>query len=152
MQIFYSDHFTMPLPDGHRFPMPKYMLLGQRVRQAGLVPPEDLHEAPAAGDEDILRVHLPEYWDRVVNGTLSEKEIRRIGFPWSPGLVERTRRSVGGDDCGLPRRARRSARCRQPGGRHASRLPGSRRRLLRASMTSHRRAGHAGRRPGPAGW
>ncbi len=96
MQIFYSDHFTMPLPDGHRFPMPKYMLLGQRVRQAGLVPPEDLHEAPAAGDEDILRVHLPEYWDRVVNGTLSEKEIRRIGFPWSPGLVERTRRSVGG--------------------------------------------------------
>jgi len=96
MQIFYSDHFTMPLPDGHRFPMPKYMLLGQRVRQAGLVPPEDLREAPAAGDEDILRVHLPEYWDRVINGTLSEKEIRRIGFPWSPGMVERTRRSVGG--------------------------------------------------------
>ena len=96
MKIFYSDHFVLPLPAGHRFPMPKYQLLHQRVRDFNLVPPEDLLEAPAAVDEDILRVHLPEYWEKVTAGTLSEKEIRRMGFPWSPGLVERTRRSVGG--------------------------------------------------------
>jgi acetoin utilization deacetylase AcuC-like enzyme len=96
MKIFYSDHVTIPLPEGHRFPMPKYQLLHQRVRSLNLVAPDSLLEAPLAMDEDILRVHLPEYWDKVVNGTLSEKEIRRMGFPWSPGLVERTRRSVGG--------------------------------------------------------
>jgi len=96
MQIFYSDHVILPLPDGHRFPLPKYRLLHQRVLEANLVSLEDLRPSPAAADEDILRVHLPEYWDKVVSGTLSEKEIRRIGFPWSPGLVERTRRSVGG--------------------------------------------------------
>ena len=96
MKLYYSDHITLPLPDGHRFPMPKYMLLHRRVREAGLVPSENLREAPSASDEDILRVHLPEYWAKVVQGTLTEKETRRIGFPWSPGLVERTRRSVGG--------------------------------------------------------
>jgi acetoin utilization deacetylase AcuC-like enzyme len=76
--------------------MPKYALLRQRVFDAGFPLPMTLVESPPATDEEILRVHTPEYWGRVVAGTLDEKEIRRIGFPWSPGLVERTRRSVGG--------------------------------------------------------
>jgi len=96
MKIYYSDHFTLPLPPRHRFPMPKYALLSERVRQAGLVPPGDLLIAGPAGDDEILRIHHSAYWAKVVEGTLSEKEVRRIGFPWSPGLVERTRRSVGG--------------------------------------------------------
>ena len=96
MKTFYSDHFVLPLPDGHRFPMPKYMLLHQRVREAGIIQAQDLLEAPPATDEEILRVHTVEYWNKVVTGTLSEKETRRIGFPWSPAMVERTRRSVGG--------------------------------------------------------
>jgi acetoin utilization deacetylase AcuC-like enzyme len=96
MKIFYSDHVPLPLPDGHRFPAPKYRLLAERVRSARLVPPEDLLPAPPAGDRDILRVHLREYWEKVVTGTLDAKEIRRIGFPWSLELVERTRLSVGG--------------------------------------------------------
>jgi acetoin utilization deacetylase AcuC-like enzyme len=96
MKLFYSDHVTLPLPEGHRFPMPKYQMLHQQVRAATLVPLQDLRPAPPAKDEEILRVHLADYWEKVISGTLSEKEIRRIGFPWSPGLVERTRRSVGG--------------------------------------------------------
>lgn len=96
MKIFYSDHFLIPLPSEHRFPMPKYARLRERVWQAGLVPSEDRIEAEPASDAEILRVHSAGYWQKVVLGTLSEKELRRIGFPWSPGLVERTRRSVGG--------------------------------------------------------
>jgi acetoin utilization deacetylase AcuC-like enzyme len=96
MDIYYSDHFTLPLPPTHRFPMPKYALLRERVLSAHFPPTTQLLVAPPALDEEILRVHTPAYWSRVVTGTLDEKEIRRIGFPWSPGLVERTRRSVGG--------------------------------------------------------
>ncbi len=96
MKIFSSDHFTLPLPQGHRFPLPKYALLRQRVSAAGFKPPVTLVEAPPAADEEILRVHTQEYWGKVKAGTLEEKEIRRIGLPWSPELVERTRRSVGG--------------------------------------------------------
>ena len=31
MQAFHSDHFVLPLPPGHRFPMPKYRLLRERL-------------------------------------------------------------------------------------------------------------------------
>ncbi|KPK07124.1 MAG: deacetylase [Anaerolineae bacterium SG8_19] len=95
MKIFYHDHFVLPLPQGHRFPMPKYALLRQRVMEERLIPLEDLQVGPAATDEQLTRAHDPEYVRRVKEGQLSHQEIRQIGFPWSPGLVERSRRSVG---------------------------------------------------------
>jgi acetoin utilization deacetylase AcuC-like enzyme len=95
LKIFYHDHFAFPLPEGHRFPMPKYALLRGRVIEAGLAPPDDLRVAQAATDEEMLRAHSHDYLNRVKGGTLTEKEIRRIGLPWSAGLVERALRSVG---------------------------------------------------------
>ncbi|CAN5797645.1 histone deacetylase [soil metagenome] len=93
MKIFYCDTFVLPLPEGHRFPMEKYRLLRERVAAEGL---GTLTLPQAAGDAALLRVHDAEYVHRVTSGTLAREEIRRIGFPWSPGLVERSRRSVGG--------------------------------------------------------
>ncbi len=95
MQVFYADGFTLPLPEGHRFPIAKYSGLRQRVQASGLISGEDLQQAQPASDEQLLRTHSSEYLDKVVHGGLSEREIRRIGFPWSPELVERSRRSVG---------------------------------------------------------
>jgi acetoin utilization deacetylase AcuC-like enzyme len=96
VKAFYCDRFVLPLPDGHRFPMEKYRLLRERVLAAGLVSPEELIVPHAATDEEILRVHDPEYLRRVAAGELDRAEMRRIGFPWSPAMVERSRRSAGG--------------------------------------------------------
>jgi len=96
MKIFYSDHFLVPLPQDHRFPMPKYARLRQRVWESGLCPPQDWISAEAAEDEQILHVHSPDYLMRLKSGALTDREMRRIGFPWSPELIERSRRSVGG--------------------------------------------------------
>ncbi|MDX1616051.1 MAG: histone deacetylase [Candidatus Promineifilaceae bacterium] len=95
VQLFYHDHFVLPLPEGHRFPMPKYALLRQRICAAGLIPSERLQVGPAASDEELTRAHSAEYIHEVQHGLLSARAMRRIGFPWSPGLVERSRRSVG---------------------------------------------------------
>ncbi len=95
MRAFYSDHFVLPLPEGHRFPMAKYARLRERVVADGSVPPERLFEAPAASWDDIRLVHTPDYVEAVATGTLPSEAQRRIGFPWSPGMVERSRRSVG---------------------------------------------------------
>lgn len=93
MRIFYCDHFVLPLPDGHRFPMAKYSLLRRRVEDAGL----GRLQVPEGADDEMLRlVHDARYVERVRDGHLSADEVRRIGFPWSSGLVERSRRSVGG--------------------------------------------------------
>jgi acetoin utilization deacetylase AcuC-like enzyme len=95
MKIYKTDEFVLPLPEGHRFPVTKYALLRQRVEAAGIIQPDELIAAPAAGDEEISRAHTVEYLRRVQSGKLTEKELRRIGFPWSPAMVERSRRSSG---------------------------------------------------------
>ncbi len=95
MKLFYTDQFVLPLPVGHRFPMEKYALLRERVSAASLVPPEHLQVPLAAVDEQIRLAHDADYLERVVTGSLSERETRRIGFPWSPQMVERSRRSTG---------------------------------------------------------
>lgn len=95
MRIFYHDQFVLPLPPNHRFPMSKYALLRHRVEAADLVAPEDLRTPPGATDEQLRLAHCADYVERVTAGALSRKEVRRMGFPWSPQLVERSRRSVG---------------------------------------------------------
>ena len=95
MRFFYTDEFVLPLPPTHRFPMQKYALLRERILATGLTERHQLVRPPAATDEQLLRVHSPEYLRRVMAGELEEADIKRLGFPWSPELVERSRRSSG---------------------------------------------------------
>lgn len=96
MKIYYCDHFILPLPTGHRFPMAKYALVRERIAESGLAGRHQLIVPDAATDEELLRVHSRDYVERATAGRLTDREIRRIGFPWSPQLIERARRSVGG--------------------------------------------------------
>ena len=95
MKAFYCDHFVLPLPDGHKFPMAKYARLRARLVAEGLIPAPDLCEAMPASWDDLALVHTDGYLQDVEYGTLSRDMQRRIGFPWSPQMVERARRSVG---------------------------------------------------------
>jgi acetoin utilization deacetylase AcuC-like enzyme len=90
---FHSDHFVLPLPEGHRFPMAKYALLRQAVQAHE--PGIELREAPAATDGELALAHEPAWIDAVVHGTTTPAQQREIGFPWSERMVERARRSVG---------------------------------------------------------
>ena len=92
MLIYYTDHFVVPLPQGHRFPMRKYAALRERVAQFA---PGLLRVPPAATDAELGRAHDPAYVAAVCAGTVDARAQRRIGFPWSPGMVERSRRSAG---------------------------------------------------------
>jgi acetoin utilization deacetylase AcuC-like enzyme len=95
MKAFYSDTFIFTYPVQHRIPMAKYRLLRERIIREGILPQENLLIPDAATDIQILRCHSAEYLERVKYGTLSRQEITRIGIPWSPELVERSRRSAG---------------------------------------------------------
>jgi acetoin utilization deacetylase AcuC-like enzyme len=96
VKVFYSDHFVLPLPEGHRFPMKKYSMLRERVERSGICKNGELRAPHAVTDEEILRAHNPGYLEKVVAGTLTDQEMRRIGFPWSQRMVERSRRASGG--------------------------------------------------------
>ncbi len=95
MKAFYSDTFVLPLPAGHKFPMAKYTRLRERLLLEGIVDAVRMHIPDAATDLELHRVHDPAYVARVVEGRLDPAEVRRIGFPWSEAMVERSRRSAG---------------------------------------------------------
>jgi len=92
MLIYYTDHFVLPLPPGHRFPMRKYADLRARVEA---VAPELLRVPPAATDAELARAHDAAYVAAVSRGPLDARAQKRIGFPWSPSMIERSRRSAG---------------------------------------------------------
>ena len=96
MKVFYSDQFVLPLPEGHRFPMKKYSMLRERIAADNICKPGELRVPRAVTDAEILRAHDAGYLEKVVAGGLSPKEMRRIGFPWSTRMVERSRRASGG--------------------------------------------------------
>src|SRR5579883_1846769 len=93
MRLFYSDHYAIPLPAGHKFPAAKYGLLRQALEADGFY---CFAPAPLADAATIERAHDPAYVRAVMEGTLDARAMRRIGFPWSPELVRRSLASVGG--------------------------------------------------------
>jgi acetoin utilization deacetylase AcuC-like enzyme len=93
MQAFYADHFVLPLPEGHTFPMGKYEKLRSRVQAE--CPGIRLGPALPASDGELALAHTPSYVEAVAHGQLSAAQQREIGFPWSPRMAERARRSVG---------------------------------------------------------
>jgi acetoin utilization deacetylase AcuC-like enzyme len=76
--------------------MAKYEQLHARILAAAPALGIELVEPPAASDEDLLRVHAPDYVRAMSDGSADEAMMRRIGFPWSAAMVERSRRSSGG--------------------------------------------------------
>jgi acetoin utilization deacetylase AcuC-like enzyme len=95
VQLFYTDVFVLPLPAGHRFPMEKYSRLRAALLAGADFDEADFRLPQAATDAELARAHDPDYIARISCGRLGEKEQKAIGFPWSPGMVERSRRSTG---------------------------------------------------------
>ena len=93
MRAFYSDHFVLPLPVGHRFPMAKYRMIREGIEHT--IANLEFHEAEAASDGVLALAHHPQYVDLVSHGLLPERVQKDIGFPWSSQMVERSRRSTG---------------------------------------------------------
>jgi len=95
VKAFYSDTFVLPLPEGHRFPMTKYRRLRERLLADHVVADADLLVPEPAPWDAVRLAHTAEYVEQVSTGTLPADAQRRIGFPWTPDMVERSRRSVG---------------------------------------------------------
>lgn len=96
MRVSFSDGYTMPLPDGHRFPMGKYGALHRILLAEGLLCPADMMTPTELDWADARRVHTPEYLSDLAHGTLAAPALRRLGFGWSAALVRRARLAAAG--------------------------------------------------------
>ncbi len=93
MRLFYSDHYPIPLPAGHKFPAGKYALLRSLLECDGSF---EFTPAPLADRPAVERAHDPAYVSAILDGSIDPRAMRRIGFPWSEALVRRSLASVGG--------------------------------------------------------
>lgn len=96
LRVWASDHFDLPLPEGHPFPAAKYTLLRERLLADGVIAPHEVARSEPAPLEWLLEAHDADYVARVMEGRLDAAEVRRIGLPWSPGLVDRARAALFG--------------------------------------------------------
>lgn len=102
LKIAFAPIYRYDLPHGHRFPMEKYDLLPEQLLYEGTVRPENFFEPRPVEEAVILLTHEAEYWGKLKNQSLSAKEIRAIGFPMTPRLVERGRYIAAGTvECAL---------------------------------------------------
>jgi acetoin utilization deacetylase AcuC-like enzyme len=92
LSLFYCDHYHFPLPPGHKFPLAKYRMLRAELSSDACF---RLQPASLAPRDAILRVHGADYVNGFLDGSLDRLAMRRIGFPWSRELVDRTLGSVG---------------------------------------------------------
>jgi acetoin utilization deacetylase AcuC-like enzyme len=96
VHVWTHDRWRFPLPETHNFPIDKYHLLRERVVADGTVAEHELHEAEAVPWQWLEAVHDPALVARIRSGDLTVREQRGLGLPWSPALIERSRRSVAG--------------------------------------------------------
>lgn len=96
--LFYNDHYEVPLPPNHRFPMAKYRMVREQLQaeaaQGTLA--ARFEPSPLASEEDLITCHCPEYVSRYLRNQFTERENRRVGFPWSEASVRRSLSSTGG--------------------------------------------------------
>ncbi|MCB2408812.1 histone deacetylase family protein [Hymenobacter lucidus] len=91
-----SERYTLDLPTGHRFPIAKYELIREQLLWQGIAPAHDFYDPGLCAEQDVLRVHTPEYWHKVRDQQLSAAEVRRLGLPQSERLVLRSLSSSAG--------------------------------------------------------
>ena len=96
MHVFYTPRYYAEIGAGHVFPIRKFELVRDKLVAEGTLQPHELIEPEPASVEDVLLVHTNDYVSRLCNGTLTSKEIRRLGLPWSESLVRRSFYAVGG--------------------------------------------------------
>jgi acetoin utilization deacetylase AcuC-like enzyme len=118
LPLTYHPDYVAPLPAGHRFPMPKFKQLYDLLIADGVASPDQFQAPQPPPRAWVELVHTPEYVSAYCDGTLDAKAQRRIGLPWSPALVTRTRTALGGTILAAQLALQHGLACNTAGGTH----------------------------------
>ena len=96
LPLVFHPHYTIPFPSGHRFPMSKFALLADTLKEQGILTDTNQYLPEPLSLSTLMQAHNKEYVQRFIRGELTAQEQKEIGLPWSEWLVERTLRAVSG--------------------------------------------------------
>ena len=89
-RLFYSPYYYADIGEGHVFPIKKFELVRDKLLEEGTLSLDEIREPEPASVEDVRLVHTEDYVNRLINGELTAKEVRKLGLPWSKSLVRRS--------------------------------------------------------------
>lgn len=118
LSLVYHPDYVTPLPVGHRFPMPKFGILRDLLVDEGVSTAAQFHVPIPATRAQLELVHAPAYVQLFISGSLDRDAVRRIGLPWSAGLVNRTVTAVGGTIRTVELALQHGLACNTAGGTH----------------------------------
>ncbi len=95
-KLFYSPYYYAEIGENHVFPIKKFELVRDKLLAEGTLRKDEISEPLPAKIEDLRLVHTEDYLTRLIDGTLTAKEVRKLGLPWSQSLVRRTFLAVSG--------------------------------------------------------
>jgi len=90
MRVCYTPRYYADIGEGHVFPIRKFELVRDRLVAEGTLTPAEIYEPREAPVADVLLAHTDDYVTRLRAGSLTQREIRRLGLPWSKALVRRS--------------------------------------------------------------
>lgn len=96
MLVSYTSRYYADIGEGHVFPIRKFEMVRDLLLQEGTLRVSDIVEPEPAAIEDVLLVHTEDYVTRLRSGSLTARELRRLGLPWSKALVRRSFLATGG--------------------------------------------------------
>ena len=94
-KLIYHDKYDLNLGP-HVFPSQKFRLIAETLLREGIAANDDFLQPAPASDEDILRVHTPQWVSKLKNGTLTASDVMLLEIPYSAELVEAVWLAAGG--------------------------------------------------------
>jgi acetoin utilization deacetylase AcuC-like enzyme len=94
-KLIYHERYDLNLGD-HVFPSQKYRLVYEELLRRGIADAGDFLAPAPATDEDVLRVHRPDYVRKLKTGSLSYAEVQQLEIPYSKELIEACWLAAGG--------------------------------------------------------
>ena len=118
LPLITHPYYSFDFPGKHRFPMEKFRLLADYCTERGWLNAKLAFRPGRAKHELLQQAHCPEYLGRFISGTQTAKEVRRMGLPWSEGLVRRTLISPNGTFLTAQLALKHGIACHLAGGTH----------------------------------
>src|SRR6267378_989690 len=94
-KVVYNDKYDLNLGP-HVFPSQKFRLIAEALLAEKISSPEDFLRPAAASDEDILRVHTPDWVRKLRTGSLTASDVMLLEVPYSQELVDAVWLAAGG--------------------------------------------------------
>lgn len=116
-KLVYHEGYDLHL-GAHVFPSQKYRLIAEKLLADRIASKEDLVRPERASDVDILRVHTPDWVEKLKTGTLTRSEEMKLEVPYSRELVEAFWLAAGGTIAAAQAALRDGFGCNLGGGFH----------------------------------